>query len=147
MARFQPPPPPRPDWVRTPPTSFGWIDARMVHEDWLARLGPHATSVLTLLALAADRHGASFYGRDRMAQRLGISRADVDEGLRTLLDLDLIDRRPWRRDSPDGVWQLLAVPSERESTSPDATPRGPTTIAAVLSQLGITPPIRAKQPG
>lgn len=118
----------------------------MLHEGWLARLGPHGTSVLSLLALAADRHGASFYGRDRMAQRLGISRADVDEGLRVLLELDLVAHRPWRRDSPDGVWQLLAVPTERDAGPPETVTRGPTSIAAVLSQLGFPAPIRARQP-
>ena len=48
--------------------------------------GPHATAVLVLLALAADRRGASFFSRDRMAQALGMSQHDVDVALRTLLD-------------------------------------------------------------
>jgi hypothetical protein len=67
------PRPPRPDLVRQPAGAFGWLDAHLLHEGWLARLGVDATAVLLLLALAADRHGASYFGRRRMADALGLS--------------------------------------------------------------------------
>ena len=94
-------PPPRPDLIRQPAGRFGWLEDRLLHDDWLARLGPQGTSVMVLLALAADRHGASFYSRERMAGKLGISRQDVDQALNRMLELRLVAHRPWRQGNPD----------------------------------------------
>ena len=106
-------PPPRPDLIRQPTGRFGWLEDRLLSEDWLSRLGPEGTSVLVLLALAADRHGASFYGRERMADRLGMSRQDIDQALRRLLELRLVAHGPWRQGHPDGIWQLLPLPTPK----------------------------------
>ncbi len=70
--------PPHPGLERRPPRSFGWLDARLLHEDWLGRLGAEPVAVLTLLALAADRHGASFYRRETMALALSMERRELD---------------------------------------------------------------------
>jgi hypothetical protein len=110
--------PPRPDLVRRPAGGFGWLEDRLLHDGWLARLGPPAVGVLVLLALAADRNGCSFYGRRRMAVALGIRRQDLDEALRQLRQLNLVVHRPWRSGHHDGVWQLLPVPG----TPPPARP-------------------------
>ncbi len=85
-----------------------------------------------LLALAADRRGASFYGRERMGQALGLTRPRVDRALARLLELKLVAHRPWRAGLPDGVWQLLPL-----SASTTARGGGPTSIAQILAQLGI----------
>src|SRR5690606_13412452 len=71
------PEPPRTDLIRRPSGAFGWLDAELLHAGWLARLGPEGTAALTLLALAADARGVSFYGRSRMAERLGLTRAGL----------------------------------------------------------------------
>jgi hypothetical protein len=128
------PTPPRPDLLRRAAGPFGWLDARLLHERWLSRLGPDATAVLVLLALAADRHGSSFYGRERMAEHLGLAREAVDGALARLLELGLVAHRPWSHGSPDGVWQLLplapAAPSKRD---------GPAPIGKMLACLGLAP--------
>ncbi len=111
MAKKPTVPPPKPDLIRRPAGRFGWLDDRLLREDWLSRLGPEGTSVLVLLALAADRHGASFYGRERMAQRLGMRRTEIDQALRHLLELRLVAHRPWRQGHADGIWQLLPLPA------------------------------------
>lgn len=108
--RRPPPVPPHPDLIRRPLGSFGWIEDRLLHEGWLGELGADAVAVLVLLALAADRQGASFYSRDRMASALGLCRAAVDEALQRLVDQRLVAVRPWRPGHRDGVWQLLPVP-------------------------------------
>ena len=128
--------PPRPELVRRPSRSFGWLDARMLQDGWLSRLGPDATAVLTLLALAADEHGASFYGRGRMAAVLGLDAHALDRALVRLLALGLIAHRPWRAGHPDGVWQILPVPA----LAPRNVSSGPTAIHDILGQLGLTPP-------
>jgi hypothetical protein len=106
----QRPAPPRPYLVRKPPRAFGWLDARLVRDERASRLGPDATAVLLFLALVADRQGASFYGREKMAVSLGLDRARIDRALDRLLLLELVDHRPWREGLPDGVWQLLPLP-------------------------------------
>lgn len=134
-----PPTPPRPGLVRAPTKSFGWLDSRLLHEGWLTSLEPPAIAVLTLLALAADGHGASFYGRARMAERLGMPLAQVDLALGRLRELGLVDHRPWRAGEPDGVWQLLPLP-------PQAEPQrghGIAPIGDILASLGIRPRPRA----
>lgn len=132
------PTPPLPDLVRRPVRGFGWLDARLLHDGWLSRLGPDATAVLSFLALAADERGASFYGRARMAATLGLDSRALDRALTRLLDLGLVAHRPWRTGHPDGVWQLLPVPAaaSREHAS------GPTAIREVLGALGLNPPPR-----
>lgn len=138
MGRLRPPEPPHPEFVRSPAGSFGWLEDRLLHDGWLARLGGEGVAVLALLALAADRHGASFYSRARMAERLGLTREAIDEGLRRLLAVELVALRPWNAGARDGVWQLLPVPKRQAAVSaPPRGPSAPTTIADVLGELGI----------
>lgn len=54
MNRRPPPAPPRPDLQRRPIGAFGWLQAELLHDGWLAEVGPHAVAVLVLLATAAD---------------------------------------------------------------------------------------------
>lgn len=137
------PRPPRPELVRRPSGSFGWLDARLLHQGWLKRLGPDAVATLALLALAADRQGASFYSRQRMAEALRMTRAAVDAALARLADLGLVAHRPWRPGNADGVWQLIPLPGNHPAPkAQDKAPRDadePMSIAAVLAQLGFTP--------
>lgn len=138
MNRRPSPVPPRPDIDRRPSGSFGWLQAELLHDGWLAEVGPHAAAVLVLMALAADRRGASFFSRQRMAQALGLSRHEVDAALQRLLDASLVDHRPWRAGLRDGVWQLLPPPSRRE---PERA-RQVLTAADVLRSLGFDPLIQ-----
>lgn len=130
----QSPTPPRPEFVRAPKGPFGWLDAHLLHEHWLARLGTDATAVLLLLALAADRRGASFFSRARMATALDLDGPRVDAALERLLRWKLVALRPWRSGRRDGVWQLLPVESQR-------APRSNRTMnaAQVLERLGLGP--------
>jgi hypothetical protein len=130
------PVPPRPDLVRRPVRGFGWLDARLLHEGWLSRLGPDATAALTFLALAADERGASFYGRGRMATTLGIEPRALDRALDRLVAVDLVAYRPWRAGHCDGVWQLLPIPAP----APRDRASGPSSLRDILGSLGLTPP-------
>lgn len=130
-----PPAPPHRDLVRKPQAPFGWLEAHLLHDHWLQRLQPDATAVLLLLALAADRRGASYYSRARIADRLGIDIGRVDRAVDKLLELGLVAFRPWRPGQRDGVWQLLPV--ER----PLNTRAGVCLSAAdLLRSLGFAPP-------
>ena len=136
MNRRPSPVPPRPGLERRPDGAFGWLPAELLHDRWLAEIGPHAAAVLVLLALAADRRGASFFSRQRMAQALGMSRHEVDVALQRLLDAGLVDHRPWRTGVRDGVWQLLQ-PAPRQE--PERA-RQVLTAADVLRNLGFQAP-------
>lgn len=136
MNRRPPPAPPRPDLQRRPIGAFGWLQAELLHDGWLAEVGPHAVAVLVLLATAADRRGASFFSRQRMAQALAMSRHEVDVALQRLLDAGLADCRPWRPGGRDGVWQLLPPPTRGEP--PRA--RQVLAVADVLRTLGFQAP-------
>ena len=133
--RRPPPTPPHPELVRTPTGRFGWLEDRLLHDRWLAQLGPDAIAVLVLLALAADRHGASFHGRARMADALGIDLARVDAALDKLTEVRLVASRPWRRGLKDGVWQLLPTPETQTTTPRHNNPR---SAAEILADLGFS---------
>ena len=131
----RPIPRPRPDLVRRPTAGFGWLDQALLHDGWLSSLGPDATTVLVLLALAADRHGASYFGRHTMANALGTSMHQVDAALQRLRELGLVDFLPWGKGSRDGVWQLLPIPQTQRNK-----PRSGRVLAIgqILESLGFT---------
>jgi DNA-binding transcriptional ArsR family regulator len=120
--------------VRRPQAPFGWLEAHLLHDRWLQRLQPDATAVILLLALAADRRGASYYSRGRMADRLGIDVERVDRALGRLLDAGVVDLRPWRPGSRDGVWQLLPVERSDSLRSGKCM-----SVADLLRSLGVMP--------
>lgn len=103
---------------------------RMLHEGWLKEIGSDACAVLILLAIAADKHGASFYGRTRMASALGMDLCRIKEALSCLRDFGLIAMRPWQHGQEEGVWQLLPVP-QRTQTHSD----GPHAISEILEDV------------
>ena len=130
----RPPTPPRPDLIRKPQAPFGWIEAHLLHDRWLAQLKPDAIAVLLLLALAADRRGASFFSRGRMADALGIDVGRVDCALDRLLEMDFVALQPWRSEARDGVWQLLPIEQQRVTQR-----SGSMHIAELLRSLGFDP--------
>lgn len=131
--------PPHPDLLRRPRGPFGWLDAHLLHDRWLAQMQPDAAAVLVLLALAADRHGASFYSRGRMAECLGIDVDRVDRALAKLEELGLVALGPWRPGLRDGVWQILPVAPRPTAFRHRAT----VSIADVLRSLGMGPATRS----
>jgi hypothetical protein len=136
------PTPPQPDLVRKPQGPFGWLEAHLLHDHWLARLQPDATAVLLLLALAADRRGSSYYSRARMADRLGIEIGRVDRALDRLLEAGLVDLRPWRTGGRDGVWQILPV--ERNASGHTGKCM---SVAELLRSLGVMQQTAPGHPG
>jgi hypothetical protein len=120
------PDPPLPGVVRRPREAFGWLEARFLHDRILADLGPEASAVLLLLALAADSKGASYYSRARMATYLNLAPEAVQKALEQLLEWRLVAFRPWQPERKEGVWQLLPLPEK------PTIPRGQTSSAATI---------------
>ena len=129
------PAPPKPDSIRKPVAGFGWLDARLLRDRWLPKLGPDAIAVIAFLAIAANCDGVSYYARDRMAVEVGIDLPRLNQALQVLLDAELVAHRPWRSNRRDGVWQILPVP-QRVAPS---TARGVASADTILRDLGFRP--------
>jgi len=143
MKRRRPPPTvPHPDLVRKPRGAYGWLDVRLLTEHHLRDLGPEATAVLVFLALVADRRGASWWSRAKIAGSLGMSLGEVERALQRLQSHALLAHRPWKPRDLDGVWQLLPLPD------PEAKPAkgGLQTIGAVLEVVRENTVTRSRSP-
>jgi hypothetical protein len=109
-----------PQRLRRVPRSFAWIDHRLRSEGFLERLRPEDIGLYLFLALAADQNGLSCWRLDRIQRALPcFDRHTLWDARRRLADLDLITFRPWRRDDPDGCYQVLSVERPPDPLSPE----------------------------
>ena len=115
---------PRPERVRRPgPQGYGWLDARLHKQGWLALLTAQDIAAYSFLCLVANRQGVSWYRRDRIRQALGIPEDALWLALRRLEALDLITYRPFNRHASDGFHQVLSIP-----------PQGPPDVMPCLDE-------------
>ena len=109
-----------PQRLRRVPRSFAWIDHRLRSEGFLERLRPEDLGLYLFLALAADQNGLSCWRLDRIQRALPcFDRHTLWDARHRLGDLDLITFRPWRRDDPDGCYQVLSVERPPGPLSPE----------------------------
>ena len=126
------PTPPYPGQIRRPTASFGWLDTDLLHSGTLAWLGSKTTSVLLLLALAADEQGASYYSRGKMGAMLGMDMESVIRALDRLIKNKLVAFRPWRPGIQDGVWQLLPLKQNKTVRQGACL-----SVGQILNRLGL----------
>lgn len=111
---------PRPERVRRPGREgFGWLDARLHKQGWLAHLTPDDLAAYTFLCLVANQQGVSWYRRDRIRKALGIGENALWLALTNLDELDLVAYRPFGRHASEGFRQVLSLPSHEP---PEAMP-------------------------
>lgn len=109
-----------PQRVRRVPRSFAWIDHRLRSEGFLERLRPEDLGLYLFLVLAADRNGLSCWRLDRIQHAVPcFDHHALVDARRRLVELDLIMFRPWRRDDPDGCYQVLSVERLQDPISPE----------------------------
>ena len=109
-----------PQRIRKVPHSFAWIDHRLRSEGFLERLRPEDIGLYLFLAIAADRNGLSCWRLDRIQRAVPcFDRHALWDARRRLAELDLLTYRPWRRDDPDGCYQLLSVQRLENPFSPE----------------------------
>lgn len=112
--------------------SFAFIHHRFLRDGFLATLSHDELLLYFFLALAADRHGISFYHYDRIC---GLLMLDIDAYIRArdgLIRQDLL--------AFDGTrFQLLSLPQEPVSkdsaaltSQDDLDERDPATIRAII---------------
>jgi hypothetical protein len=100
---------PEPQRVRRIAGSFAWIDHRLLRGGYLAVMTHPEQSLYLFLALAADRHGVSFYRQEKICDLLGLDAQAFAVARDRLVELGLLTFEPYSVTSPNGFYQLLAV--------------------------------------
>ena len=77
--------------VRRP---FGWVDARLIREDWLRNCSPTAWALYLFWVTVADAQGLSYYADQSVAHRLRIPVEAVNTGRAELLRAGLLAYEP-----------------------------------------------------
>lgn len=125
-----------PQRIRKVPDSFAWIDHRLRSEGFLEQLRPEDIGLYLFLALAADRKGLSCWRLDRIQRAMPcFDRHALWDARRRLVELDLLAYRPWRRDEPDGCYQLLSVQRLEITIAPELQQ----AMAKVFAHMDATP--------
>ena len=100
---------PEPQRVRRIAGSFAWIDHRLLRNGLLAVMTHAEQSLYLFLALAADRHGVSFYRQEKIGDLLGLDEQALAVARDRLMELRLLAFAPYSVTSPNGFYQLLPV--------------------------------------
>lgn len=115
---------PQPDRVREiGPEGFGWIDARLHREGWLALMPTETLGVYTFLCLVANRQGVSWYRRETIGQALCLGDGEVHAALKRLCELDLVAYQPFSPHASEGFRQVLSFPAGGPPSLPECLKR------------------------
>jgi hypothetical protein len=100
---------PQPQRVRKIENSFAWIDHRLLRNGYVEVMA-HQDQVLYLfLVLVADRHGVSFYRKEKICDFLGLDWGEFEVARWRLVDHALIAFEPYNVSNPNGYYQVLPV--------------------------------------
>jgi hypothetical protein len=100
---------PRPRRVRRIEKSFAWIDHRLLRNGYLAVMTHQDQALYLFLVLAADRHGVSFYRKEKICDAVGLDWGQFEVARDRLIDLGLIAFEPYSAVTPNGFYQVLPV--------------------------------------
>jgi hypothetical protein len=100
-------------------SGFGWVDARLLNNGWMAVLKPEEIAVYLFLCLVANQQGVSWYRRDRIRAALNLGEEETRRALARLCELDLVAYLPFSRYDSEGFRQVLSLPSSGPASSSD----------------------------
>ena len=100
---------PQPDRRRRIEGSFAWIDHRLLRNGYLSIMTHQDQSLYLFLTLAADRHGVSFYHKEKICDLLGLDFGAFEIARDRLLELGLIAFQPYSALTVNGFYQVLPV--------------------------------------
>lgn len=100
---------PQPQRVRRIEKSFAWIDHRLLRNGYLELMTHHDQALYLFLALVADRHGVSFYRKEKISDCLGLDWGEFEAARGRLIELALIAFEPYGASNPNGYYQVLPV--------------------------------------
>lgn len=129
---------PQPQRLRRITTSFAWIDHRLVRNGYLAVMTHQDQSLYLFLALAADRHGVSFYRKEKICDLLGLDFSAFEVARDRLIGLGLLAFAPYSALTVNGFYQLLPI----DGPAPDFTAMAPVPrdAAALATETTASPP-------
>jgi hypothetical protein len=116
----------RPDRLRQIPTSFSWVDHRLVRHDYLRRAEPRAWALYLFLVTVADAEGVSYYADAAIARHLNLDALALSPARQQLIQADLIAyQKP--------LYQVLALPEDpRALASTAPRPGQPCSVGDIL---------------
>jgi hypothetical protein len=107
----------RPDRLRQIPTSFSWVDHRLVRHEYLRRADSQAWALYLFLVTVADVQGLSYYSDTSIARHLNLDPLELSAARQQLLQADLIAyHKP--------LYQVLALPEDSEGGRTAKASRG-----------------------
>ncbi|MHC4092111.1 MAG: hypothetical protein ACYSVY_17880 [Planctomycetota bacterium] len=95
--------------VRRIEKSFAWIDHRLLRNGYLEVMTHHDQVLYLFLALVADRHGVSFYRKEKICDCLALEFGEFEVARDRLINLGLIAFEPYSALTPNGYYQVLPV--------------------------------------
>jgi len=98
--------------VRRP---FGWVDSRLIREDWLQNCSPTAWALYLFWVTVADAQGLSYYADASVARRLRITSDDVSTSRAELIRAGLLAYEP-------PLVQVRSLERRMTGTSPQRLP-------------------------
>jgi hypothetical protein len=117
--------------VRRIEKSFAWIDHRLLRNGFLQVMTHQDQALYLFLVLVADRHGVSFYRKEKICDALGLDWVQFEIARDRLIDFKLIAFEPYSAFTPNGYYQVLPVDG-----------RPPDFVGAVLGQRTVSSPHR-----
>jgi hypothetical protein len=106
----------RPQRQRRIPSSFSWVDHRLVRQEYLPRASHSSWALYLFLVTVADVQGLSYYSDASLGRHLHLDAVQLSAGRRQLIDLDLIAyRKP--------LYQVLSLPEETAVAPATESPR------------------------
>jgi len=100
---------PQPQRVRRIEKSFAWIDHRLLRNGFLPVMTHQDQALYLFLVLAADRHGVSFYRKEKICDTTGLDWVQFEAARDRLIDFKLIAFEPYSALTPNGYYQVLPV--------------------------------------
>ena len=102
---------PQPKRVRKIEHSFAWIDHRLLRNGYLEIMTHHDQALYLFFALVADRHGISFYRKEKICDCIALDWGEFEVARRRLVEYQLIAFEPYSASNPNGYYQVLPVDS------------------------------------
>lgn len=118
---------PQPQRVRRIEHSFAWIDHRLLRNGFLDVMTHQDMALYLFLVLAADRHGVSFYRKEKICDAVDLDWGQFEEARSRLIDFKLVAFEPYSALTPNGVYQVLPVDG-----------RPPDVAQEVFRRIGVT---------
>jgi hypothetical protein len=121
---------PQPQNVRRITGSFAWIDHRLLRQGYLQTMTHQEMALYLFLVLAADRHGVSFYRKERICDLVALDFQQFEVARDRLISARLIAFERYSAFSPNGYYQVLGV----DQTDPAPRPSEIVQLTKGLSQ-------------